>query len=105
VFVLHMDKLGETGKLRLCRVSGPEGKVQWDVPLPLSVLQAVMPGETSLMFYGCEFTPAPDASPRDPMHTALQRLIAVDMPSGKVTVHDQGDVHGHPQPTLLSSGA
>jgi hypothetical protein len=101
IFVLHMDKLGETGKLRLCRISGPEGNLQWDVPLPLSVLQAVMPGDTSLMLYGCEFTPAPDASPRDPMHSALQRLIAVDMPSGKVTVHDQGDVHGHLEPTLL----
>lgn len=105
VFVLYMDKLGETGKLRLCRIAGPVGNVLWDVPLHLSVLQSVMPGEKSILLYGCEFTPAPDANPRDPMHTAVQRLVAVDIPSGTVSVHDQGNVSGHPEAAPLPDGA
>jgi hypothetical protein len=42
VLVLHHDKLGEAGRLKLARVSGPVGKMVWDVPLGLADLHAVL---------------------------------------------------------------
>lgn len=52
VLVLHRDRLGAGGRLRLARVAGPDGEVGWNAALPLSVLQAVMPGERSLVLFG-----------------------------------------------------
>jgi len=95
VLVLHRDRLGEEGRLRLARIAGPAGNVLWDATLPLSVLQSVMPGEQALVFYGREYTKPKDSRPRDPMHTALEMLIAIDVATGKLSVHNQGDVDNH----------
>ncbi|MBM3485387.1 MAG: hypothetical protein FJX67_01965 [Alphaproteobacteria bacterium] len=89
VLVLHRDKLGEEGKLRLTRVAGPEGRVVWDAALPLSVLQAVMPGTKTIVLYGRLFQPQTGAARRDPMHTAREVLVVVDLVSGAVHTHDQ----------------
>lgn len=97
VFVLHRDKLGDAGLLHLSRVSGPMGSVVWETALPLSMLQCVLPGEKTLMLYGCQFTPAVDDSPRDPMHTAEGRLLAIDLATGELHVQDQAAVDRHPE--------
>lgn len=101
VFVLHRDKLGDAGLLHLSRVSGPMGSVVWETALPLSILQSVLPGEKTLMLYGCQFTPAVDDNPRDPMHTAVGRLVAIDLATGTMHVHDEGAVDTHPEATDL----
>ena len=88
VLVLHRDRLGEMGKLRLSRVAGPEGRVVWQAQLPMSMLQCVMPGERSLGLLGVEYEAAPGQGPRDPMHGASEMLISVDLASGRVSVHD-----------------
>lgn len=95
VLVLHRDRLGEEGKLRLTRVAGPEGRVVWEVALPLSVLQSALPGQDSVVLYGVEFTPPADNHPRDPLNSALERLVGIDMVDGRVHVHDQSDVDHH----------
>ena len=88
LLVLHRDRLGEMGKLRLSRVAGPEGRVLWQAHLPLSMLQCVMPGERSLALVGVEYQPAEGQGPRDPMHGASAMLISVDLSSGRVFAHD-----------------
>lgn len=95
VLILHRDRLGEEGTLRLARVAGPDGRVVWDSLLPLSVLQCVLPGEGSVVLLGIEFTPPKDNQPRDPFHTAQERLIAIDLETGKINVHDASDVSSH----------
>jgi len=90
VLVLHRDRLGEQGRLRLARVAGPQGRVVWEAAMPLSVLQSVMPGGNTLVLYGRLFTPPPaDGRPRDPMHTALEQLVSIDLATGAMQVHEQ----------------
>ena len=88
LLVLHRDRLGEMGKLRLSRVAGPEGQIVWQAQLPMSMLQCVMPGERSIALLGVEYQAAPDQNPRDPMHGASEMLISVDLTSGRVSAHD-----------------
>src|SRR5262249_3293882 len=38
VLVLHHDKVGSAGRLRLARIAGPAGRTVWDVALPLANL-------------------------------------------------------------------
>jgi hypothetical protein len=88
VLVLHRDRLGEMGKLRLSRIAGPEGRAVWEAHLPMSMLQCVMPGERSLALSGVEYQPAPGKGPRDPMHGASELLISIDLSSGRVSAFD-----------------
>jgi hypothetical protein len=88
LLVLHRDRLGEMGKLRLSRVAGPDGRVVWQAQLPMSMLQCVMPGERSVALVGVEYLPAADQRPRDPMHGASQMLVSIDLSSGRVSAHD-----------------
>jgi hypothetical protein len=104
VLVLHRDRLGEEGKLRLTRIAGPGGRPVWLAALPLSVLQSVMPGERSVVLLGIEYAePPPGASSaeprgaRDPFHDAHERLVSVDLATGTVGVYDL-DVDGLAQP-------
>lgn len=95
VLVLHRDRLDERGRLRLSRIAGPDGRRVWDTALPLSVLQSVLPGEPSLVLYGREFTEPVDGRPRDPLHDAREKLIAIDLATGKIHAHDQDNVDVH----------
>lgn len=84
VFLLHRDRLGEDGRLQLTRISGPAGKIVWNTPLPLSVLQSVMPGEERLVLFGRLYQKQDPAAPvhRDPYHEAHDMLLSVDWQSG-----------------------
>lgn len=101
VFILHKSRIDEEAVIQLARVTGPEGKVMWNVALPLSVLQSVLPGEESLVFYGRLFTKADpnDRMRRDPMHTAREMLITIDWKTGAHQQHDQSDTKRHPDAT------
>ena len=102
VLVLHSDRLGEEGVLHLTRVAGPVGDVLWEAKLPLSYLQSVLPGDKWVVLYGGQFTPPLDDHPRDPMHTALQRLISIDLETGQQYLHDASDVDSHLKATDLT---
>jgi hypothetical protein len=77
VLVLHRDRLGIGGRLQLARATGPEGAIAWTSPLPLTVLQAVLPGERSLVLYG--------QRPGDGDGPPVAVLVAVDLDGGRVT--------------------
>ncbi|MDX2267480.1 MAG: PA2928 family protein [Bryobacter sp.] len=98
IFVLHKSRIDEEAVLQLARVTGPEGKLLWNIALPLSVLQSVLPGEESLVLYGRLFTKADPTNPgpRDPFHTAREMLVAVDWKSGAIREHDQSNIKSHP---------
>ncbi len=90
VLVLHRDRLGETGRLQLTRVAGPGGRPVWDARLPLSLLQAVLPGAAgapALLLVGREYTPA-DGTPRDPYRDAHEQVVRVDVATGAVRAFD-----------------
>jgi hypothetical protein len=87
VLVLHHDKLGPTGRLRLTRVAGPAGRVVWDAPLGLADLDAVLLGAPAIAFVGTEPNPAHD--PRKPSSSAEHtKIVAVDVASGRVASYD-----------------
>jgi hypothetical protein len=50
--VLHKDRLGDEGRFRLTRVSGPLGKPLWSVDLPMNRIEAVLPGDGSVVLVG-----------------------------------------------------
>jgi hypothetical protein len=84
VLVLHRDRLGEEGRLRLARVAGPDGRVVWDAALPLSIVQSVMADEDRLVLFGREYRPAESNRPHDPYHDADQRLVSIDPDDGRI---------------------
>lgn len=87
VFVLDRDRLGEDGRLRLARVAGPDGRVVWQSPLPLSLIQAVAVEDTQAVLFGREYRwPGGPATvgAGDPYHAASERLVGVDLRSGAV---------------------
>lgn len=83
--VLHRDRLGAAGRLKLTRVSGPAGKPVWSVELPTTELQAVMPGETSVVLMGSRdeppLFPRPNSSNRP---ESIDQLVAVDLATGRL---------------------
>ena len=86
VLVLHVDKLGEAGRLQLSRVSGPNGKVVWRAALPMVSLASVMRGADNLLLWGGE----PDQSGRPatrgmPWHA---KLVRIDVASGTFVALD-----------------
>lgn len=83
VVVLHHDRVGGAGRLRLARVSGPAGRVVWDAALPLATLEASMHGTQHLVFIGREPNPAHDPT-SETSRATHERLVAVDVASGAV---------------------
>ncbi|MBL0163237.1 MAG: hypothetical protein IPP82_06235 [Xanthomonadales bacterium] len=86
VLVLHVDKLGDAGRLQLTRVSGPNGKVVWQAPLPMASLASVMHGDHDLLLWGSVPDVADDG--RSGGHPWHQVLVRVDVPTGKSMVLD-----------------
>ncbi len=103
VLVLHREHLGHLGKLRLTRVAGPEGTIVWDITLPMTILQSVMRDEKSLLLFGKENFPDPPGAPRtDPTRDAPERLLAVDLATGAVQMHDHTATAVHLAPVDVS---
>jgi hypothetical protein len=58
VLVLHYDKVGDGGRLRVARATGPAGRLAWDADLALAHLSAAMFGDSTLAFVGTVPDPA-----------------------------------------------
>lgn len=95
VFVLHREKLGEAGKLRLTRISGPEGQVVWDAALPLTIIQSVMKAESNIILFGKEFIEG-DPEITDTIRDSPQRLVSVDLATGAVSHFSYAALETHP---------
>ncbi|MGZ8457874.1 MAG: PA2928 family protein [Gemmatirosa sp.] len=101
VFVLHRDRLGDDGRLRLTRVAGPAGRPVWEARLPLSLLQAVLAGPVgrrTITLFGREHAPS-DGSARDPYQGAHEQIVSVDVASGAVRAYDL-TAHGGDAPVV-----
>lgn len=85
VLVLHKDRLGDGGKFRLSRASGPLGKPLWTVDLPVTALEAVMPGETSVAIYGRRNEPPLFGRDRTP--ESVDQLVTVDYATGRMAAY------------------
>lgn len=85
VFVIHKDRLGEEGNLFLARVSGPAGQILWNIPLKISTLQAILPGDQALVIMG--------------KLKENQFIISLDWKTGATQYYDQSDTESHPKPT------
>lgn len=87
VVVLHHDKLGDAGRLRLARVAGPGGRVVWDAALPLAELTSATYGPGQIVLFGTVPNPAhnPDSAESREQHEVL---VAVDVPTGTVSSFD-----------------
>lgn len=83
VFVLSRDRLGDDGRMQIARIAGPEGRVVWSTPLPLSALSAWMPAETHAVMLG----PCPSAE-RSPTaekgENPSQHILSVDLKTGEL---------------------
>lgn len=82
LFVISRDRLGEDGRMKMARISGPKGVPVWDITLPISNLSAWIPGEKQAFILG----PDPTAK-RSPMaeendNTVLQ-ILSVDLATGQ----------------------
>lgn len=114
VLVLHRDRMGEHGQYRLARVAGPAGRQLWNAKLPLTNLNAILPGTDSLVLLGRWFqtdehvrrqheqarkaNPGPwiwrwlDEDPgaehRDGYHDAAEHLVAIDHATGRLGTFD-----------------
>lgn len=89
VLVLHHDKVGGGGRVRVARVTGPAGKVMWDAALPLANVQTSMGGldRNVLAFTGTEPNPAykPDDETSREDH---EKLVTLDVATGAVQTFD-----------------
>lgn len=85
VLVLHKDRLGDAGKFHLTRASGPLGKPVWTVDLPVSALEAVMPGETSVAIYGRR--DEPPLFGRDKQPDSVDQLVTIDYATGRMAAY------------------
>lgn len=96
VFVLHRDRIGAAGPLRLTRVAGPEGRAVWDAALPLTSLQAVKRAGGVLVLLGED----QQNSEKDTFGQFPQRLVSVNLETGALQVHrnDALDTHPRAQP-------
>lgn len=103
VFVLHREKLGEAGKLRLTRVAGPEGNVVWDATLPLTIVQSVMKAESSLILFGKEYIEG-DPEIRDTIRDSPQRLVSVELATGAISQFSYAALESHPQAEAVDVG-
>lgn len=86
VLVLHRDRLGEGSRLRLTRVTGPGGKPAWTADLPVESLEAVMPGETTLVLLGARNEP-PLVRRRGWRPESVDHLVTIDLATGRQSVY------------------
>jgi len=86
VLVLHRDRLGEGGRLRLTRATGPLGKPAWTVDLPLEAIEDVMPGEGSLVLVGRREEP-PLFNTRNARPESVDQLVSIDLATGALSVY------------------
>lgn len=84
VLVLHRDRLGKGGHLRLTRIAGPAGRLVWTADLPIEALEAVLPGEESIVLYGRRDERRNLRRADDPNTVSVGQLVAVDLASGRV---------------------
>lgn len=83
VLVIHRDRLGDDSRLKLTRVSGPRGAPLWTSDLPLQALEAVLPGERTVVLVGRRDEP-PLFRARDNRPESIDQLVSVDLASGRV---------------------
>ena len=103
VFVLHRERLGEAGKLRLTRVAGPEGNVVWETPLPLTMVQSVKRMEKTILIFGKEYIEG-DPEISDTLRDSPQRLVAVDLSTGAVHTHSHSALETHLEAVKVDLG-
>lgn len=87
MLVLHPDKLGQSGRLHLTRVSGPHGLPTWSVALPFTDLVSVMRNDNAdLVLLGTEPASVPGANEHDTdPHMKITRIAIAD---GSLSVLD-----------------
>ncbi|MEO8460863.1 MAG: PA2928 family protein [Dokdonella sp.] len=86
VIVLHVDKLGEAGRLQLTRIAGPRGAVVWQTPLPFVSLESVMRGENDLVLWGKGPDSAGDHKSGETV--TLWKMTRIDTQTGKTIALD-----------------
>lgn len=87
VVVLHHDKVGDAGRLRLARVAGPGGRVVWDAPLTLADLEfSTLSGDT-LFLIGSVPNPNHNRT-SEVSRQEHQVLVSVAVASGAVARYD-----------------
>jgi hypothetical protein len=103
VFVLHRERLGQAGKLRLARVSGPLGKVEWEAALPLTNVQSVKKMEKHIVIFGHEYIEGdPDIS--EALRDSPQRLVSIELATGAVHFHTHSVSETHPEAVKVDVG-
>ncbi len=105
VLVLHHDKVGDAGRLRLARVAGPGGRVVWDAPLTLADLQfSTLSGDT-LFLIGSVPNPNHDRT-SEVSRQEHQVLVSVAVASGAIARYDltaASVVESEPAPTSIAT--
>ena len=87
MLVLHHDKVGDSGRLRLARATGPAGRLAWDADLALAHLSATMFGESTLAFVGT--VPDPTYEPYSEVSRDKHEvLVFVNDATGSVARYD-----------------
>lgn len=87
VLVLHHDKVGKDGRLRLARVSGPAGRVVWDAALGAAALDSAMYGARIVSLVGGGPNPAHEPKAERSRETH-QLLVSVDVTDGRLASYD-----------------
>lgn len=87
VLVLHHDKLGDAGRLRVTRIAGPGGRVVWEAALPLAALTSSTLDANALALFGSAPNPRHDPS-SDLSRERHDLFVAVDLATGAVRSYD-----------------
>lgn len=103
VLVLHREHLGESGKLRLARVTTDGGSTVWEAALPLTVVQSVMRSEETVIILGVEHAEH-DPAIRGFVRNPPERLVAVNLENGSTHVHSHTVFDAHPVAVILDLG-
>lgn len=87
VLVLHHDKVGNAGRLRLARVAGPNGRVVWDAALGLAEIRASFYAPDRVIVIGTE--PNPDYVPSSEVSREhREKMVTVAVADGAVATFD-----------------
>ncbi len=87
VLVLHHDKIGSAGRLKVTRIAGPGGRVVWDAALTLDELESVTIGPGKVAFVGTE--PNPHYVPTDETtREEHEKIVILDVASGNAAIYD-----------------
>ncbi|MDP3658824.1 PA2928 family protein [Phenylobacterium sp.] len=87
VLVLHVDRLGEAGHLRLTRADATSGRALWTTDLPASHIESAMPGATSLAILARRYEDGLRSGPNDVHLINAPQMLAVDLASGRLGVY------------------